>query len=709
MKKAELYKIRKEYFHKYWKYKLYRWDRFNYEKLSNIMFLRRSGRNENDTYNDCIIMFDTETSKKDPACVGENHVCAFTVSIRAFDVNICTLFGTRPDDLITCLEKIHNSMKGVHTIFYCHNYPYDYVFIRKFLFAKFGYPDKALNVKPHYPILMTFDNGMIFKDSLILSQKSLEKWGNDLDVEHKKAVGCWDYLKVRNQNEHFQKDELTYIEHDTLAGVECLQKTMDALNKRIYSMPYTATGIPREQIQKIGKEYQAHDLFLKLSPEFEIYKEHEAAFHGGYVHGNRYHLNELIEGNTICYDFASSYPFCMIAEKFPMSEWEKWHDCSIDDILGSSENYAFVCKLILHDFEIKDPFNPMPVLQFSKMINPINCILDNGRVLQGSYAEIYLTDIDLKVVRSQYKARHHLCVDVVYSRKDYLPRWFTDYVFSLFVDKTTLKEDPDHPDLYDPVAYMLQKAKLNSCYGMTVQKPIQEDIMEDYNSGEYKINRAEDENPDEVLEKLYKKYLNNKNKVLPYSWGIFVTSYAFEHLFQLGACAGLWLYSDTDSCYGQNWNMEKLNAYNNGCIEKLKANGYDGVLHNGRMYYLGVAEFDASFTQFKMMGAKRYAGRKEDTGKIKLTVAGVPKKAGALCLEDDLNNFAPGFIFAGTKTNKQQHTYFYVPDIYEDANGNLTGDSIDLNPCDYLLSMVHVDDFESIFNDEIEVQEYEEE
>ena len=103
---------------------------------------------------------------------------------------------------------------------------------------------------------MIFKNGMIIKDSLILAQKSLERWANDLDVEHKKAVGSWQYDKIRNQTTRLSKDEKHYIENDTLAGVECIQKTMDSLGKRIYSIPYTATGIVREGFLKEGKKHQ---------------------------------------------------------------------------------------------------------------------------------------------------------------------------------------------------------------------------------------------------------------------------------------------------------------------------------------------------------------------------------------------------------------------------------------------------------------------
>ena len=72
-------------------------------------------RRKRGSINDCIIMADTETSK---AKVNEwyydkklrikyvpvdNYVVAWTLSIRAFDTNIVTLYGHRPSEFITCL------------------------------------------------------------------------------------------------------------------------------------------------------------------------------------------------------------------------------------------------------------------------------------------------------------------------------------------------------------------------------------------------------------------------------------------------------------------------------------------------------------------------------------------------------------------------------------------------------------------------------
>ena len=64
MKQSELYLIRQDYISKYLPYQFVHHSEFNYQILDNIMYSKRPGRGNNDTYNDCIIMFDTETSRR---------------------------------------------------------------------------------------------------------------------------------------------------------------------------------------------------------------------------------------------------------------------------------------------------------------------------------------------------------------------------------------------------------------------------------------------------------------------------------------------------------------------------------------------------------------------------------------------------------------------------------------------------------------------
>ena len=692
------------------------WSEFDYSSLVCVPYKNRAGKKERESYNDCIIMGDTETSKKDNdqilpgdkesekrgIRISRNHVCAWTLSIRAHRKNICTLYGHRPDTMAECIHKIMGHMSGDKTIIYFHHLPYDWVFLRRFLFAEFGLPEHQLNVKPHYPIYIEFEGGLILKDSLILSQRSLGKWADDLEVEHRKAAGKWDYDRIRSQHETFTSDELEYIEHDTLAGVECIDKMRIALNKHLYAMPYTATGIPREETRKRGKMNRARGLFERIAPDYLQQCKLENVFHGGYTHGNRHYINRTVteaeDGLVRCYDFASSYPYCMIAEKFPMENFHRYGACKIEDVLDMQDQYAFMFRLILVKPRLKNDFCPMPALQYSKCVEAINPVTDNGRILCAGYLEIWITEQDLDIICKQYDFEKAACLDVECARKDYLPKWFRDYVFECFHNKTMLKGG-------DPVLYALAKAMLNSLYGMCVQKPVKDQIEEDYISGEYDLAGQD---PQEI----YQKYLENKNSILPYQWGVWVTAYAFHHLFELGDYIrpdGVWLYSDTDSCYAIGWDEEKVREYNEKCKDKIRSSGYGPVIFRAREYWLGVAETDGDkdlYTEFRIQGAKRYCGRSVADGQLHITVAGVPKKTGAACLQDDINNFTTGFIFRGEITGKKLHTY-YFNEVYEDPEGNITGDSIDLSECDYLLDSVDLPDWEAIFTEQIEMQVYE--
>lgn len=691
-----------------WDYRLTDWDRFDYGLLKGIVTIKKSSQWDKRTINDIVIMADTETSKKHPtiyemlkdgtkkAITQPNHIVCWTVTLRAYGMNLVTLRGRKPSDLSKCFAKIHDALPGDVTYIFFHNLAYDWQFIERFLFVDHGIPEKQLNTKPHYPIQIEFASGMILRDSLILLQRKLEKVAIDLDVQHKKAVGSWDYEKIRNQNTPLSDDEWMYTEFDTLSGAECIEAYCKGLNMNLAYLPLTATGIPRGDLRNISKAYRWHDDFIKQVLPFDLYDIFSNfLYHGGYTHGNRHFINTLIKELVRCYDFASSYPFCLIANKFPMGPFEPVEDLTPEMIFEHMHEYAFAFKLVMIKPQLKRDEMPMPFLQLSKSLRTVNAITDNGRIISAEYAEIWVTEYDFAILMEQYKFKGIFITNAYMAVKQYLPRWFTDYVYKQFEAKTRLKH-------VDKVLYTLAKGRVNSCYGMTCQRVLREIIEEAYESNEFDIKHVEDP------EQEYQKEINKSTSFLPYQWGIWVTAAATYNLFQLGKCAGTWYYSDTDSCYGSDWDEAAIERYNQACKDKLKANGYGPVIHEGREYWLGVAESDPDddvYIEYKYMGAKRYAGRHKD-GNVTITVAGVPKEKGAAYLNNDLSKFKPGLVFPGEKTEKKTHTYI-SEDIYIDENGNECANSIDLTYCDYKLDAVEVEDWEDILSEEIEVIDYE--
>lgn len=688
------------------------------EIISNhVKAIRRGGRRSDEVYNDVIIGADTETSKthKDQYITKgksveyvphDNIVVAWTITLRARSKNICTIYGGRPSDFCTALSKIHACMHGDRTIVFFHFLSYDYTFLELFLFREFGHPVHQLNTKPHYPVSVEFDNGIILRDSLIIAQKTLERWATELDVSDKKAVGKWDYNKIRDQSGTFSADELEYIEHDTLALVECLDKLRENLHKHVYSIPLTCTAIIREAVRKEGRKNRAHNRFLRIAPDWDLYNKCVQSFHGGYTHNNR-HTAGWIINNVVCYDIASSYPTRILIDKMPIGKFRKVPEAiSYKTIMENMETNAFIFTFIATGLRLRDPNNPMPVLQLSKCLHHVNAITDNGRILEAEYVEIVLNDIDLQLIVEQYTCAQQACTDVYCATKGFLPRWFRDFVYNCFKEKCTKKGG-------DPVDYALAKAKLNSIYGCIVQQIIKEDIIEDYDNGGY-VHRKYSDDPEEDYRKrlehdreIFDKYMESFNSITPYFWGCYVTSYAMRSLHQLGACVaddGDWLYCDTDSVYSDKWDMKKLEAYNADIKTRMLAQGYDPVVVNDKEYWCGVAEKDGDYKEFIGLHSKCYAVRKQDDT-IKITVAGVPKR-GAECLHGDLKKFDYGFVFDGKTTGKLTHYYIYRNKI-DVIDGIEYGNSVDLHECDYLIKRVTMADLlEIVEKRDVEMQVY---
>lgn len=704
-------------------YQLTDWNKWAFwDVLKNVAVIPSHKKYDARPINDLIIMADTETSKSQPtqyetithikkgkkvterkAITQPNHVVCWTMTIRSCGVNLVTLRGRKPSDFAKCLEMLQSYVPGEHTIIYFHNLAYDWTFLEKFVFQRLGYPTKQLNTKSHYPIQIDMENGITFRDSLILFQCKLEKAAEDLGVEHKKAVGDWDYKKIRHQNSIITPVEWGYAEFDTLSGAECLEAYERGLECNISTMPLTATGIPRSEARKRAQEARWHYRFTQIKLDYKQYCKVRSAYHGGFTHANRHYINVVIPGETRCYDFSSSYPSIILSYKMPMGVFKPTR-ATPEQILANAGSWAFVGKLTMIKPHLKNDDIAMPFLQFSKCEKTVNAVVDNGRIISADLAVIWVTEYDLALIAQQYafgkleepfeidghSIDHGLWItETECCKKDYLPRWFTDYVYSLYEAKCRLKGG-------DPILYSLAKVKLNALYGMCCQAVVKPNIEELYESGEYKTQDNYNE------EEMYNENINKHSAFLCFQWGCWITSIAAYNLFQLGKCCKLWLYSDTDSCYGQGWDTEKVKAYNDACRERLLANGYKPVVINGREFCPGVAESNDKedvYCEFKVQGAKRYCGRNVGDGELHITIAGVPKKAGARCLDNDINKFEPGFIFQGSKTGKKTHTYVF-DDIHIDSYGNECANSIDLTECDYELDRTDAINYDAFEEEE---------
>lgn len=625
-------------------YKIVYFKNFNYMCLFNGDFIRRSNAGHILQVYEKIITVDTETFVFDKKDIG--YITDWSITIE----NECCIYGNHVSDLVDTIDRIANTLHADkdHLVrFYVHNFPYDYMFIRNHMIQKWGKPDRSLASKTHRYIFMNWTSfGIEFRDSEILTQRSLERLCQDMSTTEK-AVGTWNYKKFRTPDSERSELEIKYVCIDTISLCKALRKYISDRGYTVANVPLTNTGFIRNRARaesRKDKKWRNH--FLSMQLDLRQYKQLLDAYHGGYTHANRYYINKIITKSMQCYDFASSYPSVICYKKYPMSNFTYTDALTLQDILELKEDYAFCGYLRLTNVHLKKEC-PMPPMSFHKAKV---CVfpeadagvqkslyaenLDNGRIVNAEIVIYPFTDPDLEAILELYDYDSADVASVMRAKKDYLPEWLINYVMTLYFNKSTLKHS-------DPVLYAISKGELNGIYGMMVQRIIQQIFEEDFDTATWTSDIPE-EKEQEILDKFYK----SRNSFLPFQWGCWVTAYAQENLYKLGSCCNVWIYSDTDSVKGYDWNMNKLKAYNDEIIQISIERGVGLVEYKGEQFRLGIADFDGEYSEFITHGSKRYCYR--DTEGLHITVAGVPKD-GVYCLNDDITNFRKGFIFSNSK------------------------------------------------------------
>lgn len=625
-------------------YRIVYFKNFNYKCLFNGDFIRRSNAGHMLQVYEKIITLDTETFVFDKKDIG--FITDWTVTIE----NECCIYGNHVSDLINTIDRITDTLHADkdHLVrFFVHNFPYDYMFLRNHMIQKWGIPDRSLATKTHRYIFMDWTSfGIEFRDSEILTQRSLERLCQDMGTTEK-AVGTWDYKKFRTPDSERTETEIKYACIDTISLCKALRKYITDRGYTVANVPLTNTGFIRNRARAESRKVKKwRNQFLSMQLDLKQYKQLLDAYHGGYTHANRFYINRIITKSMQCYDFASSYPAALCYKKYPMTNFTYTDALSLQDILELKEDYAFCGYLRLTNVHLKKEC-PMPPMAFHKAKV---CVfpeadarsqkslyadnLDNGKIVNAEVVIYPFTDPDLETILNSYDYDTADVASVMRATKDYLPKWLINYVMTLYFNKSTLKHS-------DPVLYAISKGELNGIYGMMVQRIIQQICEEDFDTATWTSDTPEDKEQ-EMLEKFYK----SKNSFLPFQWGCWVTAYAQENLFKLGACCKKWIYSDTDSVKGFEWDMDKLKAYNNEIMQISNERSVGLVEYKGEQFRLGIADFDGEYSEFITHGSKRYCYR--DAEGLHITVAGVPKD-GVYCLNDDITNFRKGFIFSNSK------------------------------------------------------------
>ena len=543
-------------------------------------------------------------------------------------INGQVIIGRTWDEFIEVTDTIEKELKLYpdvrHLIIYVHNLSYEFQFIRK----RFEW-NKIFSIGMREPIYAVTKGGIEFRCSYLLSGYSLAKLGDELQkYKIPKMVGDLDYSLMRHHLTPLTAKELKYCENDVRVVMAYVQECIEN-DGGILRVPLTKTGYVRNYCRNCCmyegshknnpqkyKKYRGIMNSLTMTPE--EYTQCKRAFQGGFTHASAIYSNEMLH-NIASFDFTSSYPYTMIAEKFPMSQGRVVKIESKEQFEKYLQLYCCMFDVVFYNIKASTLVeNPISVSRCPKRYNHR---INNGRIVSAEILGTTITEQDFAIIQRFYTWDKMEIHNFRIYQRDYLPTDFVKAIIKLYKDKTTLKGVKGKE-----TEYLVSKGMLNACYGMAVTDICRDEFL--YEEDEWSKSK-----PD--LEEAIAKYNKGKKRFLFYPWGVWVTAYARRNLF-----SGItefdmdYVYSDTDSIKVLNHeqHMNYINKYNAYVKIKLeRACKHHGIPMSevepetikGEKKLIGVWEFEGVYENFKTIGAKRYMSTHGK--KMSMTVSGVNK------------------------------------------------------------------------------------
>ena len=594
------------------------------EKLCKAPFLETRDNKKKVKYLDLSLSFDTETTST-YLDTGVREKFAF-MYVWQFGIDGYYCYGRTWEQFITLckhIQKVLDLGYRKRVIIFIHNLSFEFQFFRKYFKWVSVFATRSRN-----PIKALTSLGIEFRDSLILSGYKLENVAKNL-TKHTipKMVGDLDYSLTRTKDTTFTKKELGYMLNDVRVLVAYIDEQREQYHG-ITNIPLTNTGRARSWVRNKALSDKSFSSKIKTMTikDGEQYKLFKQAFAGGFTHANPNHVGKKYR-NIASFDFTSSYPTVMVAEKYPMSrgipqKWESW------------ERFNEINNKALQIFTVEF-WGLNTKVQFDNYISKNKCLdikgelENNGRIYSADYLKITITSVDWDIIKQVYSWEKCKISNQVAFYKGYLPKPIIQSILHFYKQKTTLK-GVDGKE----AEYLHYKGMLNSVYGMSVTDIVHDEEI--YNNDTWTEEEAD---ADEQI----KKYNNSYSRFLFWAWGIFITSYARANLWDgILHFKDDYLYSDTDSIKAKNYkkHMGYINAYNRNIVKKLETClDYYGINKeeispkdvDGNKHTLGLWDFEGVYTRFKTLGAKRYIVtkfNKEGKEVLEITIAGLPKDKG---------------------------------------------------------------------------------
>lgn len=600
------------------------------EFMSYMDFKPRTAfqRGKHVEYIDTTCTFDIETTNDD----ADGFAYSFQMCVGGVVV-VPRYFEDWAEIIEALCDKWHITDKR-KLVMYVHNLGYEFTYLIQLLTLRWG-DCKALYTKSRKPLTLEFANGIEFRDSLKLFQKSLAKATKG--CKHEKLKGDLNYTVYRTPDTPLDDKEFAYCVNDVLGLYEAIERMKKEHGFNAATIPLTNTGLVK---QEVNKNLNRDKGFAKLKDALTLSKNQTyiayKAMAGGDTHGARWKAGYTFK-NCNSYDFKSAHPSQQLLWKFPTGKpFDLPEDTPEEDMNALiAAGMGWVGKIAITGLSIKDEC-PDPCISRSKCINSeIIGEEDNGRVLDAEGTLLlYCDSNDWQRIREGYNYSEMVAAESFAFRLAYLPESFRHTILEKFRIKETMKGSPE---------YAFSKICVNTIYGATAQKQIRDEYTADIGDAIEFEKLSWEKNLDDMTDDEVTKAQTKKN-TFPFLWGLWTASMTRLKLWRLLKIVG-WdrvIYWDTDSCKFEGEKVPAVDEYNEEIKRQCIARKCVVQKDNGKCVYIGVAEdehpqADYGYQEFRFLHAKCYAARNCD-GILESTIAGVGKNEGVAALKDDIEN-----------------------------------------------------------------------
>lgn len=612
---------------------------FPYEEVcAKILSYRYCGKHQTAYLSD-FGTFDIETTTYQMSIIdNEPQYNAFMYQWQ-FCIDDKVIMGRTWDEFLQLLTNLQKGLGLSHAhyfVIYVHNLPFEFQFFRNFLRVT-----NVFAIERRKVVKCIVNDAFEFRCSYKLTNMSLDKFvGSTPGALYKKkknedGTSDLDYKKIRTPSTSLTNEELAYCYNDVRGLREGIKYLLQSEKDTLASIPMTSTGYVRREFRAASnKNNRNHYKFKELALNPFQYALLKTATRGGNCHCNPTMSGALdnrnVFSNVSSFDMSSAYPAVMMQCKFPMSPFiRRDNKKSIIDRIVAEGSHALLIDCVFYNLQIKT-LNTVPYIPKAKCTKLFNQRIDNGRVISADVCGMVLTDIDWKIICSQYDFEPGVEVLNLYSAKyDYLPLELRQKILEQYTNKCTLK-------FGDEYLYNKYKNKINADFGMMLTDICRREITYDPTT---KDNPFTLEPWD--IEGSMARYYNSRNSFLSYQWGVWVTAHCRNRLQKAIDKVGIdAIYCDTDSLKFIGNHDNDFIELNNEILEEAKkcqlltscdVTDPDGKVHH---YQLGIWEKEKTYETFKSLGAKKYAYTYKYDKKgnpdpnLHITVAGLSKSKG---------------------------------------------------------------------------------